>query len=172
MFCQGASDQRETERPQRIFLRSWAPSWAVRAPSWAAKGALERQVGPFARQVGPFACQVGLQDRFLTSKVGSNSPSSDHQDRQNPSKVLYCRQFSRFGQFRSPCAYGSLLDASWAPTWTNLASTWPLWWSTWSQLGRSWDQLGRSWGQLGTLPARFSDFQRSTWGSRSNHSTI
>ena len=94
MFCQEASDLRGTERPQSIFLRSWAPSWAVRAPSWAAKGALERQVGsfarqvvPFARQVGLFACQVGLQDSFLTSKVGSNSPSSARQDLQNRAPV-------------------------------------------------------------------------------------
>ena len=75
----------------RNFL---SPSWAVRAPSWAAKGALERQVGPFARQVVPFARQIGpfsrqveLQDGFLTSKVGSNSPYSDRQDPQNRAPV-------------------------------------------------------------------------------------
>ena len=94
MFLPGASGLWRTERIQRLFLRSWAPSWAVRAPSWAAKGALERQVGsfarqvvPFARQVGLFACQVGLQDSFLTSKVGSNSPSSARQDPQNRAPV-------------------------------------------------------------------------------------
>ena len=88
----------------RSFLRSPTPKCAKRgklgraAPRWAAYSSpctaklgqvlpFARQGGPFARQVGPFACQVGLEDGFLTSKVGSDSPYSDHQDSQNRAPV-------------------------------------------------------------------------------------
>ena len=105
MFCQSARTFAKTSRAPKTcgfffrtaFRTAW-PAGRLLSRAWRAKlssqDVLERRVGPFARQVvpfapqvGPFARQVGLQDSFLTSKVGFSSPSSDRQDAQNRAPV-------------------------------------------------------------------------------------